>query len=72
MNRAFFDEIYVDIDGVTAVKLTEPFAALLAEDLISTLDQEMKNRDADTRPGSRMSRLVEVMGLEPTTSTLRT
>ena len=73
LNQAIFEAIYIDDDRVVYARLSDPFAELLAEDLLAFLDQDIKNPDLVTHGrGSRETRLVEVMGLEPTTSTLRT
>ena len=73
MNQAVFEAVYVDRDGVTYTRLADPFAQLLAEDLMARLEGELKNPEPVSQiRGSKESTLVEVMGLEPTTSTLRT
>jgi len=73
LNQAVFEVVYVDTEGVTYARLADPFAQLLADDLLAQLDTDMKNLEpASQVRGSKESSLVEVMGLEPTTSTLRT
>jgi site-specific DNA recombinase len=73
MNQAVFEAVYVDVDGVTCARLADPFVELLAEDLMSRLDRELKHpAPMSSAQGVKESTLVEVMGLEPTTSTLRT
>lgn len=84
LNQAFFDKLYIDVDGVSGVCLTEPIGPLVAA-------QEALNADGATDPGcaaeglsygagllvtalgggSSKPALVEVSGFEPPTSTLR-
>jgi DNA invertase Pin-like site-specific DNA recombinase len=67
LNQAIFDAIYVDIEGITYTRLAEPFAALLADDLLARLDRELQHPESATQiRGVKENTLVEVMGLEPT------
>ena len=73
INQAVWEGFYVDDDGVVGATLTDPMAALVAEDVIRALGAENESRDLCSRGrGSRLNGLVEVSGLEPPTSTLRT
>jgi site-specific DNA recombinase len=73
INQACWDGFDVDVGGVVGAKLSDPLAALIADDLIRTIGAENKNHDLrSSGRGSRLSSLVEVSGLEPPTSTLRT
>ena len=73
LNQRLFEELRLDVGGVTYTRLADPFAHLLSEDLLDQLDAEMENLGtiSDGR-GSNKNLLVEVSGLEPPTSTLRT
>ena len=76
LNQVFFEALLVDVDGVTYRRMAEPFGQFVAHDeFFAQLEREMKSRnpapDSQGR-GSKAITLVEVVGLEPTTSTLRT
>ncbi len=72
-NQAVVERIEVDIDGpIKRVELAEPFRSVLDAGLMSRLDQEIKKRRPSKDGGSTIVKLVEVSGLEPPTSTLRT
>lgn len=72
LNQAVFEELRLDTEGVTYTRLADPFAQLLAEDLLAELDAELENPGTISGGrGSNKDLLVEVTGLEPTTSTLR-
>src|SRR5439155_16189559 len=73
LNQAVFEAVYVDREGVNYTRLADPFSTLLAEDLMARLEQELKNPESiSSVRGSKENTLVEVSGLEPPTSTLRT
>jgi site-specific DNA recombinase len=73
INQACWDGFDLDADGVVGARLSDPMAALVADDLVKQLGAENGNRDPFERGrGSRLTSLVEVSGLEPPTSTLRT
>ncbi len=59
LNQGFFKAIYIDQEGrVARVELTEPFAALLAEDLLVRLEEEAKSyrrRSGEARQIERRS-----------------
>ena len=65
LNQIMFREIRIDVDGVSGAQLADPFAQLLADDLLVALEREMKNRRPSRDDGSKDELLVEVMGLEP-------
>ena len=72
INQAVWEGLDVDDEGVVGARLTDPMAALVADDVMRALGAENENRDpCDRDHGSRLSGLVEVSGLEPPTSTLR-
>jgi DNA invertase Pin-like site-specific DNA recombinase len=73
INQACWDGFDVDANGIVGARLSDPMAALVADDLISQLGAESRESDHHDRvASSRLSALVEVSGLEPPTSTLRT
>ena len=73
MNQALFEEIGVDVDGtITYARLAEPFRSFNDDEFLKWLEQEMVNPEPTKAQGSNMDLLVEVMGFEPTASTLRT
>ncbi|MEX1009033.1 MAG: zinc ribbon domain-containing protein [Acidimicrobiia bacterium] len=43
MNQAVFEAVHVDVEGVVYARLAEPFAQLLADDLMDRLEHELKN-----------------------------
>ena len=60
INQACWDGFDVDADGVAGGRLTDPMAALVADDLIKRLGAENENRDpVEGDHGSRLSSLVE-------------
>ena len=71
-NQAIFDFIEVDTNGVVYARFAKPFVALVPEDLMLELEDTEDPDRHFARRGSKERLLVEVMGLEPTTSTLRT
>ncbi len=73
INQAVWEGFDVDDQGVVGARLTDPMAALVAEDLLRALGAEKANQEhLDGVPGSRLTSLVEVTGFEPATSTMRT
>jgi site-specific DNA recombinase len=79
-NQLLFTHLYVDDSEVVRAELTPPFAALLADDLLSRLDAELRDEPRNRRgakhalslaESSSKSYLVETMGLEPTTPCLQ-
>ena len=72
-NQAVIEAAFVDVPGVVYTRLTKAFEDLLADDFLDRVEAEMKNRHPSFRDGgSDKDFLVEVSGLEPPTSTLRT
>ena len=72
-NQAVLEWVKVDVYGQLAqVKLAEPFKTLLDEGLMTRLTEELKTPASQKSGGSTTVELVEVSGLEPPTSTLRT
>jgi len=60
INQACWDGFDVDKGGVVGARLSDPMAALVAEDLIQQLGAENKNRDSfKGGRGSRLSSLVD-------------
>ncbi len=73
INQAVWDCFDVDDNGVVGARLTDPMAALVADDVVRALGAESENRDhCNGAHGSRLTGLVEVTGFEPATSTMRT
>ena len=73
MNQALFEEIGVEIGGtITYARLAEPFRSFNDDEFLKWLEREMVNPEPTVAQGSNMDLLVEVMGFEPTASTLRT
>jgi hypothetical protein len=69
--RDVLEALYVDLDGIVDHQLAKPFARILDDDLFARLEREMKNPDTGWQGrGSKESVLVEMMGLEPTTSSM--
>ncbi len=67
INQAVIKGIYVDIEGVTGIELSDPMAQLMADDLVDQIEAQMANpAGVQHGGGSRMIDLVEAMGLEPT------
>ena len=67
INQAVRQRIEVDADNVSSMVLTDPMAALVAEDLVREIEvAESKNPDHLVgERGSRLDVLVEARGLEP-------
>ena len=76
LNQAFFEGLYVDIDGIGYTRVAAPFAQLREKSLSSDLRRylrEIKDPDLPSSGrGLRETLLVEVTVLEPVTSSLRT
>jgi hypothetical protein len=73
INQASWDGFDVDAEGVVGARLSDPMAALVAADVMSSLGATNENRDlCESGRGSRLNVLVDLSGLEPPTSTLRT
>ena len=71
INQAVFEKVRIDVDTAT-VTLTPAFSVLLAEDLLADLDEETQNSDAEVRRrSSNNNKMVEHVGVEPTTSCLQ-
>jgi site-specific DNA recombinase len=74
LNQAFFEGLYIDVDGVSYSRAAAPFAQLreksLNRDLVRYL-RESKNPDlASSGRGLRETLLVDLRGLEPLTSSM--
>ncbi len=68
-NQAIFERVDIDLgEHVGKVTLAEPFRTLLDQDLLGRLNAELENRRPSRDGGSTTTRLVEVMGFEPTAS----
>jgi len=62
INQASWEGFDVDADGVVGSRLTDPMAAIVADDLIKCLSTSHENRDPFSGGrGSRLSSLVEVI-----------
>jgi len=70
-NQVFFTKLYVGPKGVTGAELTDEFGDLLAEDLAKRLKAMPSDPGPIRGRGSNMRRLVELAGLEPATSWVR-
>ena len=66
-NQAFFEKLLVEDDRVRGVVLAEPFAQLLADDLVRNLRRDLKNPDRvlSSGQGSSFNALVGGRGFEP-------
>ena len=70
-NQAFWEAIYVDVDGVSYGRLAALFHQVLPPEITERIDTT-KNPDAHRRGrGLSKNDLVETMGLEPTTPCLQ-
>jgi hypothetical protein len=73
INQACFDGFDVDANGIVGARLTDPMAALVANDMIEKLGAENANHDPFGQDsGSRLDYLVELTGFEPATYWLQT
>ena len=71
-NQAFWEAIYVDVYGVSYGRLATPFHQVLPSEITERVETT-ENPDQHRRGrGLSKNDLVEVSGLEPPTSTLRT
>jgi len=71
-NQAFWEAIYVDVDGVSYGRLATPFRQVLPPEITERVETT-ENPDTHRRGrGLSKNDLVEVTGLEPATPTLRT
>ena len=71
-NQAIFEEVGVDVTGVIYARLADPFALLLMDDILTRISEILENAKDPHTQGWNEDLLVEVSGLEPPTSTLRT
>ena len=72
LNQAVFKEIQVDLGGtVMYARVAEPFSSFNDREFRAWLTSGAPTTVTSEEPGSNMSRLVEAMGLEPTTSCLQ-
>ena len=65
-NQALFQKLYITEDGATRAALTEPFAALLQEDLLQHVHREVMRRKHDPAQRTRPSRNGHGAGQERT------
>jgi site-specific DNA recombinase len=70
-NQAFFSKLFVGPEGIKGAELTDTFAALLADDLAKRLEKLPARPSPHFRLGSSKKVLVELAGLEPATSWVR-
>ena len=70
-NQAFFTKLYVLPDGIKGAELTDEYAALLADDLAKRLEKLPARPGPHFARGSSKHVLVELAGLEPATSWVR-
>jgi site-specific DNA recombinase len=71
LNQAFFVRVYVQDDEVVGAELAAPFASLLRPDLPDLIENPAPRRSNKKELGSREAVLVELAGLEPATSWVR-
>ena len=72
-NQVLWKSLKVDQKQVVGGDLSDPFAALLTDDIVRGYTRTAKNPGhVLCGQGSSKNNLVEVRGLEPLTSTLRT
>ena len=73
LNQAILERVEVDVDDqIASVQLAEPFMTILDRSLMSRLEQELNPQASPEGGGLTTIKLVEVKGLEPSASTLRT
>lgn len=70
-NQAFFRKLFIGPEGVKAAELTDEFGALLREDLVKRLEEVAARPRLRFGRGSSERVLVELAGLEPATSWVR-
>jgi site-specific DNA recombinase len=69
INQAVVKAIYVDLEGVTGVELSDPMAQLMAEGLVDEIQAQIgRTPGMQHGGGSSLNALVEVRGFEPLTS----
>jgi site-specific DNA recombinase len=71
LNQAFFVRIFVSDGEVVGAELAEPYAALLRPDLPSLVENPAPRQGRKKWLGVRKDVLVELAGLEPATSWVR-
>ncbi len=71
LNQAFFVRIFVTDGEVVGAELAEPYATLFRPDLPNLLDKAPPRQAKKKWLGSREAFLVELAGLEPATSWVR-
>ena len=71
LNQVFFKKLFVGPEGIKGAELTDEFGALLREDLAERLEAMAAQSEAQFGRGSTVSDLVELAGLEPATSWVR-
>ena len=70
-NQTFFSKLFVGPEGVKGAELTDEFGALLRDDLSKQLEAMSAQTEAHFGRGSSVRVLVELAGLEPATSWVR-
>jgi site-specific DNA recombinase len=70
-NQTFFTKLFLATEGVVGAELTDEFGALLAEDLAKKLETLPARPGPHWARGSNVAQLVELAGLEPATSWVR-
>ena len=70
-NQAFFRKLFVGPEGIKAAELTDEFGALLREDLAKRIEAMAARPRLQFGRGSSERVLVELAGLEPATSWVR-
>ena len=71
LNQAFFVKVLIRDGEVSGAELAEPYATLFRPDLPSLLEKPAPRRGIKKWLGSREAVLVELAGLEPATSWVR-
>src|SRR5688572_17552159 len=70
-NQVFFAKIHVDKAGVIGAELTDELGSLLADDPAQRLEKLPHKPKFSVGDGSIVGHLVELTGLEPATSWVR-
>ena len=70
-NQVFFTKIWIGPRGVVGAELTDEFGKLLADELVEKLEKLPPEPGAFRAGGSNRAYLVELGGLEPPTSWVR-
>ncbi len=69
INQAVVKAIFVDLEGVTGMELSDPMAQLMAEGLVDEIEAQIgRTPGMQHVRGSSLNALVEVRGFEPLTS----